>query len=527
MPKFAEKKDVVHSRATWNLGLGTGFKYDRYKNTPYMECEYSHAMGNSLGNFADYWDIWKKHDIFAGGFIWDFADQTIKFNNNGVTEWRYGGDFGDMPNDGIFSCNGIFRGDREPQPSAYEVRKVYQKIDFVAAQGRFLVKNLYNFTDLSKFKFTAELIKNGETETVTEFAVVCAPLTEVEIDLPFDVVKKETEAEYSVVLSAFDGAGERVAYEQIPLKTNPTALNESLLPTVESRDGEQPSRAAIEDTANEIVIETGIFTFVLDKTRGAIVSVAKDDKELLNEPLLPNFDRAIIDNDTLKQVDAKIAKLVMGIDYWNFIKLEAGLKPKKITATPAGSGAEIRIVWSAPHLSSLETVYGFADNGVVSLKMEVTPKINLVRYGFTFGLRSEDKAIKFYAKGGFENHCDRNTAAILRVYEGVAEDFIYDYSRPQENGNHTEARYLTVGKENPVTIINTASPFEFSVHPYTRKMLNKANHIHELGRLNHLVVNIDGKQRGVGGDIPASADLKEPYKILKGNDYVFEVKLVF
>ena len=90
-------------------------------NEPYIQCEYSHAMGNASGNFADYWQNVREIPNYQGGFIWDFCDQAL-LGRDGFL--KYGGDFGDKPNDSNFCCNGLFDAFRNPHPGAFEVRKV-------------------------------------------------------------------------------------------------------------------------------------------------------------------------------------------------------------------------------------------------------------------------------------------------------------------------------------------------------------------------------------------------------------------
>ena len=115
---------------------------------------------------------------------------------------------------------------------------------------------------------------------------------------------------------------------------------------------------------------------------------------------------------------------------------------------------------------------------------------------------------------------------MLKKYAGTAEEFLHDYLYPQENGNHTEVRWLKVGKENVVEIHASEKPFEMSVHPYTLEMLRKAKHLHELGSLDYLTVNIDGAQRGVGGDTPGIAMLKPQYKIRPGKPQSLKFRLI-
>jgi len=96
----------------------------RKPDKPLILCEYAHAMGNSVGNLKDYWDVIDAHPCLAGAFIWEWADHGIRrHDEKGCEYWAYGGDFGDEPNDGNFCCDGIVLPDRTPEPEIFEGKK--------------------------------------------------------------------------------------------------------------------------------------------------------------------------------------------------------------------------------------------------------------------------------------------------------------------------------------------------------------------------------------------------------------------
>jgi beta-galactosidase len=512
MPKIGRGERIKGHSNLWRP-WGKIFTPKFYKDKPYIQCEYAHAMGNSLGNFCDYWKEFKLYDRLAGGFIWDFADQAIKVVENGVTQWRYGGDFGDKPNDGNFAFNGIVRGDRSPNPALYEVKKAYQMVDFKLTGDTISLINNFMFTPLSEFELKMELTENGvvvKQKTATMHDAVH------EIENPF--AKEELSGETTLIVSLlttknlpYAEKGHIVAQEQFVLqKTN------FELPKLEQES------SFYEDNV-EIVVSCGSTRIIVDKQTGAILSVDKEGEEKLKSPIKPNFYRAIIDNDRLPQVPSFIAKLIMGSG--RFKHAIAKLKPVKINAFVENCVANVKIEWKMPHIKSLTTVYKLAGDGIIDIEMQVVAKKDLERYGFTFALREGVSGMEFYGKGPFENHCDRSSAALLMLHKGEVDDFLHDYLYPQENGNHTEMRYLKVGDRHGVKIEASEKPFEASVHPYSLEMLDAAKHKHEMYNLDYLTVNIDGKQRGVGGDIPAMACLKPQYKILKKERHGLKIRL--
>ena len=225
---------------------------------------------------------------------------------------------------------------------------------------------------------------------------------------------------------------------------------------------------------------------------------------------------AVINNDFIKKI----------IGIYKFKNTANKIKPKKIEINKNDKGLiQIDIKWRAPYITLLKTQYLIGADGEIQLNMVVRSHFKLIRYAFTMELCDGIDNVSFYGKGPFENYCDRATAAILKIYEGKAEDFIHDYLYPQENGNHTSVRWLKVGNKEGIKITAVDKPFEMSVHPYTLRMLDNALHMHELSRMSSLTVNIDGKQRGVGGDIPAIACTKSKYNNLPNRNHTLSVTL--
>lgn len=516
MPLIGENKPIIHCRAIWNP-FGVRYSPEKYKNLPFVQCEYSHAMGNSLGNFKDYWDEFKKYDRLSGGFIWDFADQAIKYTNkDGITEWRYGGDFGDRPNAGTFAFNGIVRADRKPNPALYEVKKQYQQVDFTLDGDILKLKNRYLFTDLSEFSLLFIDLIDGEVKETKSIMLPSIPAgTEGQIKLD---IKAEEGLEHSIIVSlkvVKEGGrlavGHTVAYEQFFINVSPLKLK-PLKGTVDIKEGKKHIEISASDT-----------TYIVDKKSGGIVSIVKDGDQQLKSPVMPTFWRALIDNDKLPQIPIEFVRMLKGT--YRMINAAKTLKPKSVNVIKSENTTKIKIIWKMRYLRSLVTEYMFGDKGM-DVEMKVNSYVDLDRYGFTFALTEGISDIHFYGKGPFENYCDRSSAAVIKQYNGKIEDFIHDYLVPQENGNHTETRYLNIGDASRgVLIYSEDKPFEFSVHPYTKEMLNDATHAHKLERLNYPTVNIDGKQKGVGGDIPALACLKPQYKIKKNVTHKLSFRL--
>ena len=500
MKEIGKNRAHMHSAALW-APFGHLLMPYMYRDKPFIQCEYAHCMGNSLGNFADYWQDFKRYDRLCGGYIWDFADQSIKrVQSDGTVEWTYGGDWGDEPNDGTFAFNGIVRADRSPNPALFEVKKVYQQVQFALNGDKIAVTNEYLFNDLTDFALVMQLVKDGKViaENTADMPAV-APGKTVETDIPFDLPELREECCSNVC--AVQRKEERGIQAGNIVEAEQLTVGGCKPVSVKAAEGKPVSREG-----NDIVIDCGVFTAKVDGDSGYIASIERNNKELLIEPVKPNFWRAPIDNDKSPQLPP-IAQAVFG--KYVFKKASAGIVKSNCIVTDK----KVEIDWHMPKMLKLKTVYEPTDKGLKVTMTCMNALFGLPRFGFEMKLDTSAD-MEFYARGPHENYCDRKTSAPLGVYSGTVTDFQHDYLVPQENGNHCDARWLAVGGENGVRFSAVDKPFEFSCHNYSKEALEHAKHLHELAKNDDGVyVFIDGAQRGVGGDVPALACVKKQYKI--------------
>lgn len=500
MKEIGKNRVHMHSQALW-APFGHLLMPYMYRDKPFIQCEYAHCMGNSLGNFADYWADFKRYDRLCGGYIWDFADQSIKrVRPDGTVEWTYGGDWGDKPNDGTFAFNGIVRADRSPNPALFEVKKVYQQVQFALADGKIAVTNEYLFSDLSRFALAVELLENGvKTKQAMVAMPAVAPGETGLTDIPFELPALLDECALNV--SAVQIREERGIPAGYAVATEQLELGGFRPVEAKPADG-----IAVVREGNDIIIECGSLVAKVDGDSGYISSLKIDGSERVIEPMKPNFWRAPIDNDKSPQLPP-IAQAVFG--KYVFKKASESIVKSNCTVTDKS----VEIDWYMPKMLSLKTKYEATDKGLRITMTCMNALFGLPRYGFEMKLAASSD-IEFFARGPHENYCDRKTSAPLGVYKGRVEDFQHDYLVPQENGNHCDARWLSVGGEQGVRFSALDKPFEFSCHNYSKEALENATHLHELAKTDDGVyVFIDGKQRGVGGDVPALACVKKPYKI--------------
>lgn len=507
MEEIAHNRCHIHSMAAWAPSGHLLLPY-MYKDKPFIQCEYAHCMGNSLGNFEDYWKHFRAHDRLCGGYIWDFADQSIKrVASDGTVEWTYGGDWGDTPNDGTFAFNGIVRADRSPNPAFFEVKKVYQQIQFAYIDGKLEISSEYMDTNLNIYTLRLDLLVNGiVTQSKTMDMPSVEPFGKNSIALPFDIPKDGEVALncYALIKTADEvfAKGDIIAEEQIDF-TGYIARSFAIA----------QGKSVFRDDSG-IIIECGRISATVNKNSGYITSIVIDGEEKLASPLRPNFWRAPIDND----ISPQLPKFVRRLFGKTFFK---GAQTQLVKSNMTLTDKSVEIDWYMPNMLGVKTVYEAGEDGLrISLKC-TNLFYSLPRFGFRAGLKTDD-SIEFYARGPHENYCDRKASAKLGVYSGKIADFQHDYLVPQENGNHCDARYLTVGGEKGISFESLEKPFEFSVHDYTQEALEEATHAHELKHGDCIEVHIDGAQRGVGGDVPALACTKTKYKILPNRSHKFD-----
>lgn len=511
MAEIGENKTHIHSRALWNAGMGYRLTPKMYRDKPFIECEYSHAMGNSMGNFADYWNDFKKYDRLAGGYIWDFADQSIRTDlPAGRSKWNYGGDFGDTPNDGNFAFNGVFRADRSPNPHYFEVVKCYQQADFTLDGSTIKVLNRFMFTSLENF--TLQIVYSNENGEIAKTEVDLPDTKHMEtasVKIPFDM-NESGESFVDVYLVLKEDLmqlkkGHVMAREQF-------VLGLYVFADAKPEDGKLKTY----ETASDYVVKGENFTVRFSKKSGELYSYKKGNAEYLKKGIRPCFYRANTDNERIAQVPVDFVKTFIGLHaFKNATKM---LKASSIKLNEYNGVIKVSVNWRTKYIDNITTEYIITPAGriIASLTCRNIVPVDMPRYGLTFELVDGIDGVKYYGKGPHENYCDRKTGAYLGVYEfDSAEDFIHDYLYPQENANRCDVRWFEVGKDNGIRIDAVGKAFEASVHPYTLDELDNADHECFLARHDSLSVYIDGGQHGVGGDVPAIATLKKQYKLPK------------
>jgi beta-galactosidase len=468
---------------------------------PYMLCEYVHAMGNSVGNLQDYWDIFDKFPNAIGGFIWDFVDQGLrKTSENGVEFWGYGGDFGDHRNDGIFCINGIVLPDRTPHPSLFEVKKVYQNIRVIPIDlinGKVKILNKYNFTSLYFVDISWELTANGLIIEEGELGRLnIEPMNSMEIVVPFTPPKLTLNTEYHLKIVFTLGEDTSWGKKGLVLAWDQALIPYDISFEPEIRVNEQKN-IELGETENKFLINGDYFKVIIGKESGIIESYSFQKKELLLSPLTPNFWRAQTENDrmffqNLQSTDKnwKDASKKLKVNKIEYKQLE----PQLIRIN-----VEFEVINSEGPLNTTYLVYG---NGDIIISNKITPTNRMIRFGMQTTIPKEFNKMTWYGRGPHETMFDRKTGGALGFYSEKVENLIHPYVNPQENGNRTDVRWVLMSnlEGNGIMISDMGGTnLNISCYPYTMDDMESTNHNHELPRREFITFNIDYKQRGAGG----------------------------
>lgn len=420
---------------------------------PFIPSEYAHSMGNSTGNFQDYWDIIERYDNLQGGFIWDWVDQSIwKTNGKGERYYAYGGDYGEnMPSDNTFLNNGIVAPDRTPHPGLFEVKKAHEFINFKEKginkydELRILVENLYDFTDLNQFDIGLEIKADGQVlKTIAVENISVETHTGKLIRVKLDGVDYKKNTEYFVEISAKTKdiwgilpKGFEVAHEQIKLNSK------YHVETVTTNNG---TTLKLEKSDDNITISNEIVKVTFSKNEGRLISYVFKGKELLKDGKgpKPNFWRAVTDNDAGSRMYSRNIAWKKASLFSKVISLSANIIEKNLV--------ELNVTYELPGVDTqFHSVYKINGNGIVKIEnvLEKTSyKADIPRIGMRMQLPKKYNNMTYFGRGPWENYQDRKTAAFVDLYESHVKDQYYPYVRPQENGYKTDVRWVALSDDN-------------------------------------------------------------------------------
>ena len=486
-----------------------------YKDHPVILCEFAHAMENSLGNFKDYMADFEKYENMCGGFIWDFVDQSIHIKDENGDKWLYGGDFDEGRTDAYFCANGIIGADRKPHPSYYEVKHVYAQYTVEekdASNGVFEVYNKYSFQNLSDYDFYFTWEKNGEVILEGDIELDAAPKTYSEITVEVPEVKEDC----MLTFNLYQCLKEDTVWAQKGFILNCAQVkiyhkSPAKIPVI---DGEINIKAI--DKNNYVFSGDG---FEIEFKNKRLSSVKYNGEQVLKAPLVPNYFRALTDNDYTYFNFKREFKGILPMLRW-----KDATKHTSITGFAVKQKKNVLFITSQINnfLGSGTLQYVINAKGDIYVKHTFKPMANALRIGLTTKLSGDFKNVEWLGRGPQECYLDRKSGARVSKYAMKVRDLEHRYMRPQENGNREDCIYTSFANDAHKKIVFSAANDKdlcFSAWNYTQEALHKAEHLYELAYEDDITVNIDYSMCGVGGDMPGMAHVRPQYKLRRGRKY--------
>ncbi len=531
----------------------------RTTDRPYIMSEYAHAMGNSTGNFRDQWEMIYKYPNLQGGFIWDWVDQAVLVEKpDGDYYWAYGGDFGtNQPSDGNFLCNGLVGPDRTPHPGLAEVKKMYQYVWFKAIDakaGKFEVSNLYDFTPLDKYTVRYELMANGRKVREGVLPLAVKPGATQTVTVPMSGFAANTPGteyfvNFVVTTKVADGllkAGHVVASEQFRLPVDnpktPYAIPAGTLNVKENENSQY------------VVVSGNGFEVRIDRQSGFLCSYVSGGVQYIADGfgLQPNFWRGPTDNDYGWSMPSKCQP-------WK--QVLHNLR-SSVSFSKEGNTVLVTAQYALPEGCTLAVTYQVFASGIVNVSYyfrgDASAKTLIPRLGMRMRLPADMAALQYFGRGPEENYWDRNYGTNVGLYTSNAALQGTDYVRPQENGHHTDTRWLVLSKPKGGAglLVEADGLMEFNAlrnsvedfdgqesnRPYqwpnygpdalrhdeskAVNVMKKQTHIDDVQPRNFVELCLDYRMMGVGGDDSWGAPVYPQYTLPAKGEYQWGFTLV-
>ncbi len=504
---------------------------------PSIMIEYCHAMGNSVGNLQDYWDIIEKYPNLQGGYIWDWVDQSLEYKDeNGKPYLAYGHDYHpDLPTDGNFLNNGLVDPYRNPHPHMSEVKKVYEPAQFsYIGNGKVKLSNKNFFADFSDKSISWKLLEDGRP-IAGESNIKVNVLPQQSIIFPLGELPKKLaiDKEYIVQISLIQkeagnllSVGHEVAWDEFVLQQK-RAGNLSI------ENGEFSIKEE-----NGFTISGKKSTLTIDKETGEITSWIFNRKEITNQPIRPNFWRPPTDNDLGNGMPSR-ARVWQEATYKYTSRLikrpisEQGKVHYTVQYYLPNDEAEILVKYQVSGNGELSIDYSFTSNS------KELP--NIPRLGMYMTLPSYFSKVFWYGRGPEETYWDRKKGQKTGMYSGEVINQFHRYSRPQETGNKSDVRWMELQSEDLAIKVFSRQYLNSSTWPFNMTELDFTSeqegtsasglvpvtkkHGADIKIGNTIQWNIDCLQMGVGGDTSWGRLVHPEYTIPANKTYNYSFKL--
>ena len=488
---------------------------------PLIQCEYAHTMGNSLGNFTEYWDLIRKYPLLQGGCIWDWVDQgLIEKDKDGIDYWTWGGDYGEKgtPSAGNFCINGVVFPDRTVKPHTEEMRKVYQNVWFKNLNVTNGTVDIYNenfFIDLSQYNITYTIKSNGKLLTVGKIDENVAPQETKTVSVPNFEKVANSSGQISIVFEVIQKedtryipAGWVVAHDQFIVNNYPELNLANNMKPANLKEGD-----------NEIVVNGKGFKAVFNKSTGVMTSYKYKNTEYVNKEfgLRPFFWRAPLDNDYGAGLPKKLEAWKTAS--YQDLSQDNTVEDIKVVSNGETTAITTKYVY-ADSKSTWEVTYTIHNNGAIRVDntfdatksdTELIPRI-----GMRMQLPASVVNAEYYGRGPWGNYSDRKTSTFIDRYKSPISEMVTKYVAPQENAHHTDAQWLALTLKSGKGLLFVADDkFEFNASNYLLETISNGETLNNDAPVGTAPLNkhinaykpsqlvdlfIDHSMQGVGGN---------------------------
>ena len=522
-PMYMDYKDSEN----YSKGNATNYKGKQVEGKsgvkPLIQCEYAHAMGNSMGGFKEYWDLIRKYPVYQGGYIWDFVDQGMRDKSKvtGKEIFTFGGDYGRYPaSDYNFNCNGIIAPDRRLNPHAYEVRYYYQNVwasDKELKEGKVEIYNENFFKTIDDLELEwfvggaagkhhhnngnrPEGMTFGHGGKVDVNGIAPQQRKVITIDALKQVAEKvlghHGDQEIFVIFQFKTREAQPLIDKGQVVARQQFILNPYQFPEIKAEE----AKVQKEETESYVKFDAAGTTLTVGKWSGWIDYIDVDGEPMLvdRESVTPEFWRAPTDNDYGAWLQQKFG-------VWKNPQMK--LKDIEIDDNQVEAKFEMADV-----KAELKMTYTLSEDGeiIVRQQLKTDKEANvsqMFRYGMQLQMPKKFDEVKYYGRGPIENYCDRNSSEFIGVYNNKVADEYFNYVRPQESGNHTDIRWFRViDKDGKGLEFYSNAPMEASAINYLMSDLDDGpmkdkkvgHHSGDLIERPLTQVHIQQRQMGLG-----------------------------
>lgn len=506
----AEVMDM-HSRMYPYMKTIIDFAEDASKTKPLVLCEFIHAMGTGPGNIKEYIDAFYKYPSLQGGWVWEWANHgLLTKTKDGKEYYGYGGDFGDVPNDGNFVMDGMLDSDHKPNSGLIEYKKALEPVQLVSSSDKtFTLINRYDYVTLDglvcHWSAVCETGKSSSGSLDIPHGIQPGSTSEITIPESAKSEGSETLLELSFTLkedTTWAQAGFEIARIQVPL---------SSVSPLKKPETEAETPVSIEKTTSSLKITGGSSVWTISRASGAITSWKKENVELIAQPLLPSFFRAPTDNDFPQD----------GNDWLDRNLQFASIHTRGIESTQNGDGTAVVTLAQkfGPKVLSwsldLSTTLTFSPAGSIDFYVQGNPTgqnlpKTLPRIGVTLGLPSSFQNTEWFGRGPSESYRDMKLSQQVGLHKAShISDLWAAPELPQECSNRTDTRWFKIsngeGAELTAQFYEPADKskrhlFDFMASHYDVTDIFESKHPYELEekKKEHVILRLDAEHHGLG-----------------------------